>query len=185
VLPGLVGYEWDLVTPGCPTPPLTVLFHYAGGPATADAVRYTAPSGAVVFSAGSLSFAKGLDDFQEHIGVPRTGDPRLERFVRTGFAALLRPAVPHSVRTNAGPAGITVTVRRAPDPRVVSVGIYRAPARMPLARGSRGMHLVCTTLEDSCLDRGVPRRRPVRYVVVVRDRWGASIPFVTTPVVAR
>jgi hypothetical protein len=185
VLPGLVGYEWDLVTPGCPTPRLTVFFHYGGDPAPADTVRYTASSGAVVFSAGSLSFANGLDDFQEHPGVPPTGDPRLERFVHNGFATLLRPAAPRSVRTTAGPEGITVTVRRAPDPRVVAVGIYRARARMPLARGSRGLHLVCTTLEDSCLDRSVPRRRPVRYVVVVRDRWGASIPFVTAPVVAR
>jgi hypothetical protein len=54
-LPRLVGYEWDVVTPGCPTPPLTVLFRYQGPPVDADAVRYTAPSGARVFSAGSLN----------------------------------------------------------------------------------------------------------------------------------
>ena len=43
-------------------------------------------------------------------------------------------------------------------------------------------HLVCSTLGTSCVDGSVPRRRPVRYVVVVRDRWGASIPLVTAPV---
>jgi len=185
LLPALVGYEWDAVEPGCRTPPLTVLFHYGGPPAPADAVRYTAPSGAIVFSAGSLSFAKGFDDFQERPGVRPAGDPRLERFVRNAFADLLRPAAPRSVRTSVGPNGITISVQRAPDPRVDGVRIYRAPADQPLARGSRGLHLVCSTLGTSCVDRSVPRRRRVRYVVVVRDRWGASIPLVTAPVVAR
>src|SRR5207302_5386 len=98
VLPGLVGYEWDLVTPGCRTPPLPVLFHYDGLPAPADAVRYTALSGARIFSAGSLNFTKGLDDFVEHAGARASGDPRLERFVRNAFADLLRPAPVLSVR---------------------------------------------------------------------------------------
>jgi hypothetical protein len=183
VLSGLVGYEWDLVTPGCPTPPLTVFFHYGGGPAPADAVRSTAPSGAIVFSAGSLAFAKGLDEFR-HQRSPPTNDPRLEVFVRNAFADLLRPAAPRAVRTTAGPQGVSVTVRRAPDPRVLAVAVYRAPAVLPLARGSRGLHLVCITLAASCFDRRVPRRRRVRYVVVVRDRWGASVPFVTAPIAA-
>jgi hypothetical protein len=183
VLSGLVGYEWDLVTPGCQTPPLTVFFHYDGGPAPADTVRYTAPSGAIVFSAGSLAFAKGLDEFRHQPLLP-TQDLRLQVFVRNAFADLLRPAAPRSVRTTGGPKGVTVTVRRASDPRVLAVAIYRAPAVLPLARGSRGLHLVCITLAASCLDRTVPRRRQVRYVVVVRDRWGASIPFVTAPVAA-
>jgi hypothetical protein len=185
LLPGLVGYEWDAVAPGCKTPLLTVLFHYGGAPAPADAVRYTAPSGAIVFSAGSLSFAKGLDDFQERPGVRTTGDQRAERFVRNAFADLLRPAAPSSVRTSAGPAGVTISVQRAPDPRVREVRIYRARANQPLARGSRGLHFVCGTLTPSCVDRSVPRGRRVRYVVVVRDSWGASIPLVTAPVVAR
>jgi hypothetical protein len=181
-LSALVGYEWDAVEPGCRTPPLTVFFHYGGEPAPADAVRYTAPSGAIVFSAGSLSFVRGLNNFQERASVRPAGDPRLERFVRNAFADLQRPAAPRAVRTSAGPDGITISVQRAPDPRVDDVRIYRAPADQPLARGSRGLHLVCGTLAASCLDRGVPRRQQVRYVVVVRDRWGASIPLVTAPV---
>ena len=184
VLPGLVGYEWDAVAPGCRVPPPTVLFHYGGAPAPADAVRYTAPSGAVVFSAGSLDFAKGLDDFRAHPDVVPSGDPRLEAFVRNAFARLLRPAGPSSVRTTAGRSGITVTIARPPDPRVVSVRVYRARAVQPLRRGSRGMHFVCATLAPACLDRTVPRGRHVRYVVVISDAWGASVPFVSPPVAA-
>jgi hypothetical protein len=181
VLPGLVGYEWDAVQPGCRTPPLIVLFHFTGPPAPADAVRFVAPSGAIVFSAGSLSFAKGLNDYQEHPSVPTTGDPRLERFVRNAFVDMLRPAPPLRVRTSAGPRGVTISLRRTPDPRVVEVRVYRAPADQPLARGSRGLHLVCSTLGPSCVDGSAPRGRQVRYVVVVRDWWGTSIPLVTPP----
>lgn len=90
VLPALVGYEWDAVAPGCRTPGLTVLFHYPGPPAPADAVRFTARSGAQVFSAGSLSFARGLDELPAHAGAQPTADPRLEAFVRNAYADLLR-----------------------------------------------------------------------------------------------
>jgi hypothetical protein len=181
-LPGLVGYEWDALKPGCRVPPATVLFHYGGAPAPADAVRYVATSGAVVFSAGSLDFAQGLDDFQERPAVRPSGDPRLEQFMRNAFSELLRPAQPLRVATAVTRDGITISVRRAPDPRVTAVGVYRAPARDPLAHGSRGLRRVCSTLGTSCVDRTVPRGRPVRYVVVVRDWWGTSVPLVTAPV---
>jgi hypothetical protein len=179
---GIVGYEWDAIAPGCRTPPLTPLFHFAGPPAPADAVRFTAPSGAIVFSAGSLSFSLGLDDLRATGQHAPSGDTRLEAFMRNALAELVRPAAPLSVRTSAGRATTTIFVRRVPDPRVRDVRIYRAPAENPLAHGSRAMHFVCSTLGPSCVDRGVPPGRPVRYVVVVRDRWGASIPLVTAPV---
>lgn len=83
--PGLVGYEYDTRIDGCRTPPLTDLFHASitGNP-NADAVRYTARSGARVFSAGSIRFAVALDPS----GPLR--DPRLQRFVRNAFADLTR-----------------------------------------------------------------------------------------------
>ena len=88
VLPGLVGYEWDQIVPGCEPPSLTDFFHYAGSPTDgekpADAVRWIAPSGATVFSAGSLQFAWGLDAFRE-----QRADPRLQRFVLNAFRAML------------------------------------------------------------------------------------------------
>jgi hypothetical protein len=72
VLSGLGGYEVDAVTPGCHVPPVTPLFSYSGpplgaggAPTRADAVRYTACSGAEVFSAGSLQFSWGLDAWRD------------------------------------------------------------------------------------------------------------------------
>jgi hypothetical protein len=43
------------------------------------------------------------------------------------------------------------------------------------------MRLVCATLQPTCVDRAAPRGQRVRYVLVVRDRWGQSPPFVTPP----
>jgi hypothetical protein len=176
-LPGLVGYEWDAVVPGCMSP--TPLFSFTGPPASADAVRFTAASGALVFSAGTLSFALGLDDFRPHPNLPATGDPRLEAFMRNALADLVRPAAPLAVRVSAVGRGVRIVVRRAPDPRVLGVRVFRAAAEKPLAHGSRGMHFVCSTLGSGCVDTSTSRGRRVRYVVVVSDRWGSSTPFVT------
>jgi hypothetical protein len=177
VLPGIVGYEWDAVAPSCRTPPLTRLFHFAGPPASADAVRFTAPSGARVFSAGSLSFAKGLDDYRPHPAVPPSGDPRLESFMRNAFADLLRPAPPRAVRVTVHRFAITIVVLRNADPRVVTVTVSRASAN--------GTRVVCRGLAARCVDRAPPARGSIRYVVTIRDRWGSSVPFVTPPVTPR
>jgi hypothetical protein len=89
VLPGLVGYEWDQIVPGCEPLNMTQFFHYAGGESDgfkpADAVRYIAPSGATVFSSGSLQLNWGLDSYRE-----KRADPRLRRFVLNAFRAMLR-----------------------------------------------------------------------------------------------
>ena len=71
---------------------LTVFFHRelgGDGSGNADAVRYTAPSGATVFAAGSLNFAWGLDDFPAN-GLMGHGlaDPRLQRFAHNMFASM-------------------------------------------------------------------------------------------------
>ncbi len=178
-LPGIVGYEWDAVVPGCVSPAPMALFHFTGPPATADAVRLTGPSGATVFSAGTLSFALGLDDFRPRPNLPATGDQRLEAFMRNALAALVRPAGPLAVRVSAISRGVRIVLRRAPDPRIVTVRVFRAHAHNPLAHGSRGMHFVCSTLGSGCVDPSAPRGRRVRYVIVVSDRWGSSTPFVT------
>jgi N,N-dimethylformamidase beta subunit-like protein len=96
-LPGLVGGEWDALQPGCNVPTPTVLFHYEGQPSNADAVRYQASSGAFVFSAGSLQFSWGLDDFGGH-----DPDPRLQRFMRNALSnspmGLLKDRRLHALR---------------------------------------------------------------------------------------
>jgi hypothetical protein len=84
-----VGYEWDFITPGCDHPPLTALFRWDDGPGgfpPADAVRYTAPSGAQVFSSGSMQFSWGLDSWRD--GFTSTQDTRLMAFMRNVVNAL-------------------------------------------------------------------------------------------------
>ena len=85
VLRALVGYEYDTIFDACPTPPLTRLFGASlPGHVNPAAVRYTAPSGAIVFSSGSIRFAVGLDPLGGR------GDPRLQRFMRNALADLAR-----------------------------------------------------------------------------------------------
>lgn len=88
VLSGLVGYEWDTFDPSCNVPNATVLFHWSGTP-NADAVRYIAPSGAIIFSAGSLRFSWGLDGFRPR-GEAVPADLRLQRFMRNALREFLR-----------------------------------------------------------------------------------------------
>jgi N,N-dimethylformamidase beta subunit-like protein len=174
VLPGIVGYEWDAIEPGCRTPPLTPLFHFAGPPAPADAVRFTAPSGARVFSAGSLGFARGLDDYRWHADSPPSGDPRLEAFVRNAYGDLLRPAEPRAVSVTSRRGRIVIVVKRTPDPRVEQVAVFRSVA-------GRRFRPVCPRVAHRCVDRDPPSGR-LRYAVVLRDRWGTSVPFVSRSV---
>ena len=86
VLRGLVGYEYDTAYDDCKPPgPVTVLFHASvRNHLNADAVRYVAPSGARVFSSGSIRFAVALDDLTGH------GDRRLQRFMRNAMDDLVR-----------------------------------------------------------------------------------------------
>jgi hypothetical protein len=90
-LPDSVGYEWDSVQPGCEPPKLTVFFKYEGrdmygAPTSAQAIRYVAPSGARVFSSGSLQWIWGLDHSYGHRAVRQ--NIRLRRFMKNALAAL-------------------------------------------------------------------------------------------------
>lgn len=155
-LPRLVGYEWDRIEPGCAPPGLRDLFHVDGTPPY-DGVRYTAPSGARVFSAGTLRFSWGLDP-----GGP-SASPPLQQFMRNALDDLTRPAPPASVRVVRVRGGMRISVRRLPDARA---------RRLVVTVGRR---LVCSTPRSSCVDVRA-RRRGVRYTVVLRDRWRASFP---------
>src|SRR5205085_5915027 len=140
--------------PGCRTPPLVDLFEYRGPPANADAVRYTARSGARVFSSGTLSFARYLDDFRYHPGDVPLGDPRLEQFVQNLLGDLARPAPVHRLRAVARNGRIEVTAARGRDPRVLEALVYRGAAQEPF----RG-RLACVMRGARCVDRNPPRGR--------------------------
>jgi hypothetical protein len=162
VVPGLVGYEWDLISPGCATPPLTDLFHTPGTPSF-DSVRYTAPSGARVFSAGSLRFSWGLDP------ASASRVPGLQQFMRNALDDLTRPAAPTFVRAARRRAVVRIVVGRPADPRPRLLLVYE------------GRRLVCTTRAATCVDTHARRARRLRYVAVLRDRWRSSFPVAAAP----
>lgn len=86
-----VGFTWDAIQPGCAVPKPTVFFNYqgettTGAPTSAQVVRYSAPSGARVFSTSSLRFVWGLDNAYSRKGVRPS--PRLRRFMKNALAAL-------------------------------------------------------------------------------------------------
>jgi hypothetical protein len=102
VVKGIVSVESDTI-PGTQTADsscghqLTVFFHREMGGdqlGNADAVRYTAPSGAIVFASGSHTFAWGLDDYPPNPDeTPGLVDPRLQRFMQNAIDAMA-PAPP-------------------------------------------------------------------------------------------
>ncbi len=172
VLPDLVGYEWDTITPGCTPPDAVDLFHYEGGPSDADAVRYTAPSGARVFSAGSLQFTWGLDDFPSSFsGGSHPIVPGLEQFMRNALADLGRPAPPTAIVVRRASGGISIRVSRHADPRVRAVVVRR-----------NGV-VVCRTRTGACVDPGGSRRARAVYTATVADRWSESQPVAARPIV--
>jgi hypothetical protein len=102
----VVGNEWDsrpeTQAPDCEKPGITVFFHYDGTPQKADAVRYTAPSGARVFAAGAQQWSYALDTFNTgRLGRTLPPDTRLQQFMRNALADLSRPAAPVAVRAGA------------------------------------------------------------------------------------
>jgi hypothetical protein len=82
--PNSIGYEWDDIEPGCDVPPLQDLLHGEANGYAADAVTYQAPSGARVFSDGTLNLTWTLDGGYNFDGAPRT-DARVQRLFSNIF----------------------------------------------------------------------------------------------------
>jgi hypothetical protein len=112
ILPGLVGYEWDAVvnngfTPSgvitlsqSPVTPVGVIPPLPPGTNIniANTVRYTAPSGAKVFSTGSIQWIWGLDDdnVPNPLGVQRV-DLRVQQIAVNVFADMgAKPQTPRN-----------------------------------------------------------------------------------------
>ena len=166
VVAGIGGYEWDSVQPGCSQPGLKVLLHgdLAGEPL--DAVRYTARSGARVFSAGSIEFAWGLDGFSSG----QASDPALEHFMANALKDLQRPASPNRVHVSIHARGrIVVTVPAPKDRRVYEIQVFRMKAS-----AVSGGRIVCASVTWTCTDTRADSGSRVRYGVAYVDPWGAS-----------
>jgi hypothetical protein len=190
-LHGLVGYEWNGVEPGCNIPPLTVFFHHevlngapfrAGSQSNADAVRYTAPSGARVFSAGSLQFSWGLDPLQERY------DKRLDRFMRNGLDDLTRPPAPTDVSIMQRGGGVVVGVPPTQSPQVHGLVVYRHRGLLGFGPDDRDVVRIdvprCSVFFDH------PGRGVFRYAAAYAGGWRASAPVfapgdASAPAIAR
>jgi hypothetical protein len=175
-LPHFIGYEWDDIQPACPlSPKATVLFHFQrqGGLPSGDAVRYIAPSGARVFSAGTNRFSWGLDgfapqgppDFSPQGGQPHTPIPGLQVFMRNALSDMTRPSPPLSLVATAGAKKVTLTVRRGPDPRILRTIVTRSGK------------VVCSGLIRTCVDRNLSNGHTYTYQAVNVDRWATSAPL--------
>lgn len=186
-LSNLVGREVDRV-PGpyvpqeCMIPGLTVLFHHEGPSAQADAVRYTAPSGARVFAGGSLQLGWGLDDSGLGDHYPAHADPRVQQFMRNALDDLTRPEAPLTLSAVAGPAGVQLAAGTAADPRVQRIEIFRHAGAGLFVPRDPGSTPVCASGQGRCLDRAVAAGRVVRYLARAVDAWGTSAPVLSAPV---
>jgi hypothetical protein len=178
----VVGSEWDSLPeqpePGCSQPGLVDLFHYEGPPQNADAVKYTAPSGARVFSAGAQQWSWSLDPFNtnQH-GRTLPADTRLELFMRNALDDLTRPAQPIGFRIRVKRRTVTVRVVRHADPRVLTFEVFRL-------HGDEGKVVACRAVAAVCVNR---RLRPGRYrfEAVALDEWGQSFPTLSRLVIVR
>jgi hypothetical protein len=168
VLPGLVGYEWDTIMPGCNVPPLTDLFHWSGA-INADSTVYTAPSGARVFAAGSLDFATGLDQWPRNgQGVENQGLRRFALNMLTDLGGeLLTTRSELFAERAAGPG----QVARGPLRRITALRI--SPSRFRAAlRGA-------TVARDGPVRTCAARRRtiPICATVTYKDTRAGKATF--------
>jgi hypothetical protein len=178
-VPGIVGYEWDTLMPGCFPGRVTPLLHAGlrgedGRPHPADAVRgLAAGSGARVFASGSIQFAWALDGYGNHLPAKR-----IQVLMENALADLTRPARPRSVTVS---AHRVVRAQRPPDPRVRRIEIYVHRGAARFRPSDAGAKLVCRPLSGRCRDPH-RRRRTVRYAALSLDRWGESAPAWSKPV---
>jgi len=92
VIPGVVGYEWDSLVPGCFTgqvrPLMTAVLPGSDGVRhRVDMIRATAPGGGRVFAMGTMELAWALDDLDG-----RSPSPQVAAFVMAALRDLTRPA---------------------------------------------------------------------------------------------
>jgi hypothetical protein len=95
VIPGVVGYEWDSLVPGCFTGHvvrlMTALQAGSDGVShSADMIRATAPSGGRVFAMGTMELARALGDLDG-----RSRNPHVVAFATAALRDLTRPAARH------------------------------------------------------------------------------------------
>jgi hypothetical protein len=183
----VVGNEWDSlpdapVPATCVKPQLKVLFHFEGAPANADAVRYTATSGARVFAGGAQQLSWVLDIFNlTRFGRTQPPDPRFQQFIRNALADLTRPARPTALGVQVQGRTVTLKATGHPDARV-KFRSFSHVGNGAFTPDGPGVARLCTNKTGNCVIRNVTPGR-YRYAVVTVDEWGQSLPIFTGAVV--
>ena len=188
----VVSREHDQIPSGSPPNEscglnLTVLFRHEGSDPLerAEAVRYTAASGARVFSAGSLELGWSLDDYRVNgDGVDTPVDPRMQRFVKNVLADLMQPAAPSRVAALRLRRSTRVTVTWA-DPRITGALVFRHRGPAPFAPGDPAVAQPCRSAVRACVDAARLRPGVYRYCAVLLDEWGRSGPRLSAVVRVR
>ena len=158
-----------------------VLFRYdAGGDTLGDAaaVRYTADSGARVFSAGTMELGWTLDSYPASSGDTARIDPRVVKFMANAMEDLTRPAPARAVIAQASGRLVRVTIVGTQDARVAWV-VLRGRGLAPVEQQS--WQILCRNVQATCLDRRAPLGY-VRYAAIAVDRWASSTSVVSQPV---
>jgi hypothetical protein len=179
----VVGNEWDSLPDApapevCKKPNLTVLFHFEGEPADADAVRYTATSGARIFAGGAQQLSWSLDTFNlTRFGRTLPPDTRLQQFMRNVFTDLGRPAKPTGLQVQVQGHMVTLKVTGHPDPRV-KFRTFKHAGAGAFTLSDPGVATLCTNKTGNCVIRNVASGT-YRYAAVTVDDWGRSVPIFT------
>lgn len=189
---GVVSREHDQIPAGslpdesCGLKVTVLLRHEGSDPLErAEAVRYTAVSGARVFSAGSLELGWSLDDYRVNgDGADTPVDPRMQRFVNNVLAELMHPAAPSRVAALRFRRSTQVTVTWA-DPRITGALVFRHRGPAPFALGDPAVAQPCRSAVRTCVDTARLRPGLYRYCAVLLDEWGRSGPRLSAAVRVR
>ena len=189
VVAGIVSREHDQIPAGSPAGSscslaVTVLFHHDGDRdlTRAEAVRYTAQSGARIFSTGSLEFGWALDSYRVNgDGIESPVDPGVQQFTRTMLADLQLPARPTRVMALRLQRSTRVFVT-GNDPRLTGIVVLRHRGAGAFDPDAAGVVRVCQRRSLSCLDTARLQPGLYRYAAAVFDRWGRSESRLSAPV---
>ena len=179
-VPGVLGYEWDGLVPGCFPGRVTTLLRGTrtgvdGLRHHAQAVRGLARTGSRVFASGSLEFAWGLDGYGG-----RTPHDGARNLMRRALADLVLPSGPRALSVAVRGTLVSFRARRrAPDPRLRRLLVYRHPGRRRFDPLGAGSTLACETMGERCRER--VSAGAYRYAAVHTDRWGRSAAVYSRP----
>jgi hypothetical protein len=183
----VVGNEWDsLPDPPAPStcvkPHSRVLFHFDGEPADADALKYTATSGARIFAGGAQQLSWALDTFNlTRFGRTLPADTRMQQFMRNLLTDVGRPAKPTSLTVTVQGRMVTLKVRGHADARI-KFQTFKHIGAGSFGLDDPGVTPLCKNKTGNCIIRNVAPGT-YRYAAVTVDEWARSVPIVSAKVV--